>query len=88
MAKKRVTFRYEDTNAKSVAVSGSFNAWEKDAFMLKKGKGGVWSGTKMLEKGRYEYRLFVNNEHWIDDPAAAEHVQNEFGGKNAVLNVA
>ena len=87
MAKKRITFRFEDKAATSVAVAGTFNAWLPDAFFLKKDKGGVWSGVKMLAPGRYEYRFVINGDRWMADPGAAEQTNNEFGAQNSVLIV-
>lgn len=87
MPKKRVTFRYQDSEATSVAVAGTFNEWQSDAFMLKKAKSGVWSGTKMLAPGRYEYRLVLDGGRWIEDPTASAQAINEFGAQNSVIVV-
>ena len=47
---------------------------------------GRWLKELALPPGRYEYRFVVDGV-WTDDPAAAELVDNGFGGRNAILNV-
>lgn len=72
--------------AKNVSVAGTFNRWNPVAFGLKKDFQGNWKGSVQLKPGRYEYRFFVDGK-WADDPRAKETVPNEFGTKNAVLQV-
>lgn len=84
--KKRVTFTFEASEAKSVVVTGTFCDWRTDCCVLKKGKGGIWKTTLMLAPGRYEYRFLVDGE-WRDDPHCTERVPNEFGSENCVLYV-
>lgn len=70
--------------ASSVAVAGSFNAWQPEpAAQI---GDGVWVKELFLSPGRYEY-LFVVDGRWQSDPNARELVPNPFGGQNSVLVV-
>ncbi|MEW5817655.1 MAG: glycogen-binding domain-containing protein [Spirochaetota bacterium] len=83
---KRITFVYENPDAKSVAVAGSFCNWEKETYKMKKESGGTWKKTVSLAPGRYEYRFLVDGE-WADDAKCQERVSNEYGTDNCVLRV-
>jgi len=81
-----VTFSLYAPQAHSVAVAGSFNNWTPGAFSLKKDFSGTWTGAIRLKPGTYQYRFFVDKQ-WADDPNAKKTAGNEFGTKNAVLEV-
>ena len=83
---KPVEFSLSAPQAKSVSVAGTFNRWNPGAFSLKKDFQGNWRGSIPLKSGRYQYRFFVDGK-WADDPKAKETVPNEFGTKNAILEV-
>ncbi|NNE77759.1 MAG: hypothetical protein HKN31_11885 [Pricia sp.] len=51
--------------AKDVAVSGSFNYWDTDLFMTKKGN--KWVVETEFEPGTISYRFIVDGR-WITDP--------------------
>ena len=84
-AKKRVYFRYSSSDAKKVAVVGSFSHWE-EVRLLKKVKGDEWRTWMNLEPGVYEYRFLVDGQ-WTNDPECDQRVPNEFGSENDVLIV-
>ena len=79
-------FTYIDSNAKSVAVVGSFNGWDSTKNMLTRSADGVWSTSIMLAPGRYEYQLMVDGK-LIADPGAQQTAESEFGAANSVLIV-
>ena len=81
-----VEFSLYSPQARSVSVAGTFNRWDPIAFGLKKDIQGTWRGSIRLKSGRYQYRFFVDGK-WADDPKAKQTVPNEFGTKNAVLEV-
>ena len=85
-AKKRHQFLYEDSDAASVRVTGSFCDWAEDGYPLKKDKQGVWKISVPLSPGRHEYRFLVDGE-WRDDPKAENRVPNDYGGHNAIVEV-
>src|SRR5262245_43973916 len=85
MSKKaKIEFEYDNAQAGSVAVAGTFNEWRPDEARMKKNKKGIWRCKLSLPLGRHEYR-FVVDGRWISDPKASEQVPNEFGETNSVL---
>ncbi len=72
--------------AKSVSIAGTFNNWNANSFKLTRDNQGNWKGSIRLLPGRYEYRAFVDG-HWADDIGARETAPNEFGTRNAVLQL-
>ena len=79
-------FQLSAPQAKSVHVCGTFNEWRTNAGRMTKDSLGVWKGSLPLKSGKYEYRFFVDGQ-WIDDPRAKKTVINQFGSRNAVLEV-
>lgn len=73
-------------DAKDVAVTGDFTQWSPDGVRLRKVRDGEWAVELDLAPGEHQYRLRVDGQ-WRDDPAAARHVPNPFGGENCVLTV-
>ena len=62
-----VTFRYENSSAKSVYIAGSMNGWSTSANKLTKGSDGIWTTTMTLSEGVYEYKFVVDGD-WVLDP--------------------
>ena len=79
-------FTYVDSNAKSVAVVGTFNDWDATRNVLTKTAEGVWSTNVMLAPGRYEYQLMVDGK-LITDPSSQRTAESEFGAANSVMIV-
>ena len=63
-----VTFRYQNSSAKSVALAGSFNNWSTTANKMTKGSDGWWTTTMTLADGVHEYRFVVGGSEWVLDP--------------------
>jgi hypothetical protein len=82
----KVTFVLLDLGAKQVSLCGDFNGWATDATPMKRHDGGHWETTVALAPGRYEYKFVVDGE-WIPDPLAHEHVWNQHGTLNSVIEV-
>lgn len=80
-----VRFEFTHPTAHSVAVAGSFNAWDPTSKSMHDIGNGHWLRETTLEPGSYEYCLVVDGE-WMPDPMAAERVPNPFGGMNSILN--
>jgi 1,4-alpha-glucan branching enzyme len=66
-----------------VLLVGEFNQWNQSNMPLERRADGIWSIRAALATGRYQYRYLVDG-HWVNDPAASEHVLNDFGGTNCV----
>lgn len=74
--------------AQSVAVAGDFNDWNPESLYLEDPEGdGVFVGTVRVSPGSYGYMFVVDGERWITDPYAANHVDDGFGNRNAVLRI-
>lgn len=82
----KATFTLIVPNAGKVAVTGSFNSWDKSGTPLKKDKGGKWTGGLNLKPGRYEYKFIVDGQWWTD-PANKNKVRNSFGSENSVIEI-
>jgi 1,4-alpha-glucan branching enzyme len=82
----QVTFQLpQEIKATIAALVGEFNDWDTTANPMKKVKG-VWKISLELEKGReYQYRYFVNNAAWLNDPGADKYVPNNIDGDNSVV---
>ncbi len=67
------TFRVWAPNARSVAVTGSFNNWDKRRDPLKQeGQTGVWSGDVRGAKPGDEYMFVINGNLERKDPRARQ----------------
>ena len=86
--KVKVTFEMPANGARSVALVGDFNGWDKEATPLKKRKkDGVWAGSLNLPTGQsYQFKYWVDDERWENDWAADDYVPNGFGGDNSILH--
>ena len=73
--------------ASRVGVAGTFNDWDAAATPCQKDDHGAWRAELKLPPGRYQFRLVVDGV-WTDPPNAGETIDNGFGGRNAILEVA
>lgn len=73
--------------ATTVQAAGDFNGWDPASTPLEQVSTGAWAVTLPLEPGRYQYKFVVDGRTWIVDPFAAEHNDDGFGSRNAVLEV-
>jgi cyclomaltodextrinase len=82
-----VTFACQAPGAGAVHLAGSFNDWNPTATAMTDADGdGTWEATLDLQPGRHQYKFVVDGQ-WREDPAAAEQVDDGFGGKNSVVQV-
>jgi len=81
-----VRFEFNDPNATTVCVAGTFNNWQPEAKELHSSKIGLWWKETALPPGTYEY-CFVVDGRWTPDPSAKDSTPNPFGGRNSVLTV-
>ena len=82
----KVTFVLLDLGAKQVSLAGDFNGWASDGTPLKRDDAGHWEATVALAPGRHEYKFVVDGE-WVPDPLARDHVRNQHGTLNSVIEV-
>ena len=84
----KLEFAYHDDAAEAVSMAGDFNGWDSTAAPCKKNGDGVWRAQiELLPPGRYRYKLVVNGDRWIEDPANAMKEPDEYGGFNSILNI-
>lgn len=83
-----VKFKLYAPNASQVMVVGDFNEWGSGSGSpLVKKHNGEWVAEIPLSPGNYQYAFVVDGKTWVEDPQAVQHVQDDFGRKNAVLYV-
>ncbi len=81
-----VSFHFTDNSAKSVSLVGDFNAWSKNDHPMSKGPDGVWTFTRRISPGSYQYKFLVDGEHYVNDPGNPAMVDNyNQSGKNSVF---
>jgi 1,4-alpha-glucan branching enzyme len=83
----KVTFALpEAIKAETVHLVGDFNNWSETSTPMKKLKGGKFTVTLDLDKGReYQFRYLVNSTEWHNDWHADKYVPNPFSGDNSVV---
>ena len=85
-----VRFVFMDSHARTIAVVGDFNGWDKRATELARTPNGkAWVVSVSLAPGRHEYAFVVKDEkgeHWVADPAAAT-LHDDFGTESSVVHV-
>ena len=85
--KKRVTFKVNAAPGSTVAVAGEFNSWDTSKKPLKDKSGnGNFEAIAMLSKGRYEYKVVINDV-WSVDPDCDDWAYNPYGSLNSVIIV-
>lgn len=81
----QVVFSYDNPEADSVFVAGSFNGWTPD-LQMKKESSGIWKASIMLSPGYYYYKFVVDGA-WIPDPANPVQVNDGGDSFNSILKV-
>ncbi|MFH1319442.1 MAG: glycogen-binding domain-containing protein [Bacteroidota bacterium] len=72
-------------DAKTVALAGNFNDWEKESLFLKSKKG-LWKLKIKLPRGKYEYVYIIDGKKIMPD-STKENIPDGFGGVNSLLEV-
>jgi hypothetical protein len=80
-------FRFEDSEARSVHLIGTFCDWDPQARPLRRLADGVWEIALALGPGTYEYAFLVDGEEWVSPPQAPLYLEDGFGNRNGVLMV-
>ncbi|OLQ88522.1 isoamylase early set domain-containing protein [Vibrio panuliri] len=82
-----VTFELPQDHAdKSVAIVADFLDWQPAA-MKKVAKSKSFKFKTRLPKDKqFEFRYLVDDERWINDPAADQYKPNGFGEDNSLVN--
>ena len=86
--KKTIEFHIQHECASRIHLSGSFNHWAKDMYVLHQGKHGVWKiEIPMLPKGKYYYKFFIDDRMWVEDVDNPYREPDGIVGWNSILNV-
>ncbi len=82
-----VTFEYDTDNAQEVALLTDYNDW-KPLPMKQANKAGSPFRIKIRlpKDSEFQFRYFVNQASWVNDPAADAYWANEYGESNSVVN--
>lgn len=85
--KKYVEFKLNGyKTAKKVVLSGSFNDWDEDGFIMKQSKKGHWIVSIPLSGGKYHYKFIIDNK-WVLDPVNKVKEYDNRGNINSVCMV-
>ncbi|HLN59436.1 MAG TPA: hypothetical protein VK416_12825, partial [Thermoanaerobaculia bacterium] len=83
-----VVFTYHDDRARRVELAAEFNGWDPRRGAFAPASGGVWRlALDAPPPGRYRYKLLVNGERWIEDPANGAKEPDPYGGFDSVLRI-
>jgi len=82
-----VQFQIAAPGARTVALAGSFNAWDPAALPMLRAADGTWTLTIALPVGEHSYQFVVDGARWQPDPTAHAQVEDGFGGTNSVIVV-
>lgn len=81
-----VVFTLTETDARSVALIGSFNQWNPAGFeMYRSPIGNAWILEVDIPSGRHEYAFLVDGDKVLPDPKAVFTKDDGFGNRNSVL---
>lgn len=62
-------FGYSPSLINTVNLAGTFNSWSRYSDTMNgPDESGVYTMTKILEEGYYEYKFVINHEEWFSDP--------------------
>jgi serine protease AprX len=82
----RLLFVYHNDAAKSVSLVGDSNNWDTAATSLSRNESGLWFAEIEAPKaGRYQYKFFVDERHWVEDPSNGMKAPDNYGGLNSVI---
>jgi len=81
-----IVFTYQSADAETIYLAGDFNGWNAEADAMTRQDGGLWSITKTLTPGSWQYKFVVDGV-WVEDPDNPESVSDPFGGANSLITV-
>ena len=88
------TFEYENDEATTVWVTGSFTGWATappGALVLSKEADDVWRLTTIVGEGHQSYKFVIDgdtpDEEWVTDPSNPNTEPDGYGGFNSVLEL-
>lgn len=82
-----VTFVLVAPKARTVALAGDFDGWDRTRMPMRRASSGLWTLDVPLAPGRYLYAFVVDGRRFVTDPAAPRAVGDDFGQPNSVVTV-
>ena len=85
---ERAKFSLYAPQAHTITLIGEFNGWGSERQLSLRPQGnGIWTVEVPLPPGRYQYAFLIDGKDMATDPRAEQHVNDDFGRKNAVVTV-
>ncbi|NCT94183.1 MAG: hypothetical protein GXC72_07160 [Chitinophagaceae bacterium] len=81
----KVKFNLSHATASSAAVLGLQGDWTSPLTMKQKKDGSFTAEVQLPRNSSHEFRYFINNSEWINDPEADGEVSNVYGTTNSLL---
>ena len=87
--KVQYTFEYtaSRSDAKVIAIAGSFNGWSRTATLLNKNSKGKWTTLLNLDPGVHAYRIWEDGVEKLDSNNPLK-MDNGLGGENSYFTIA
>jgi serine protease AprX len=80
-----VTFQFPG-DAGRVAVSGSFNQWDREGLAMTRGSDGRFQAVVEVPfPDRHTYKFIVDGQYWVEDEANPQTEPDGYGGVNSVF---
>lgn len=83
----KVNFSFSTDNAETIEILGLNADWTSSVLMKKKKDGSFSCDVSLPKNSRHEFRYRINENEWINDPAADSEQANVFGGSNSVIEL-
>ena len=80
-----VTFEIDAENAQEVALVTDFNDWQPLPMKANKGGSPFRLKIRLPKEGEFQFRYFIDNRLWVNDPGADAYYTNEYGESNCVV---
>ena len=82
-----VTFILVAPGARTVALAGDFDGWDRSRMPMRREASGLWTLDVSLAPGRYQYAFVVDGRQFVADPAAPRALGDDFGQPSSVVTV-
>ena len=82
-----VSFVLVAPGARSVALTGDFDGWDRSGLLMRREAPGLWTLNVPLAAGRYRYAFVVDGRRFVADPSAPPALDDDFGQPTSVVTV-
>ncbi len=81
----KVKFTFAVENAETIEILGLNSDWQTSIIMSKKKDGTFTCDVSLPKNTEHQFKYRINENEWVNEPAADKEVTNEFGGINSVI---